>query len=693
MFYVGSGVPSASGYWNEPCLIDPDLAVDWRRPDWFGSTMSKWPSYEEADPRGRAAYLEWLAGGRQNDRAHIGYALLFLFGLERRLLVDIGSNLDHPDVPFILVELLRLVAIYGDDASFAEAAGSLIALVESLAYVRMDIEDLPAEPESIERNNRASDLIVLGKYAGSGLRIPAGWAERYLHHHPETKLRTAAKRCPAEFSELFMARYRTRFRGGIRVRRPPSNLRLEYLPSSHGFRGMMVFESALGAPGLAGDFRFGHGGEVIISLDGVPDITSAPSLIGKLWTLAEECTDELDAYSRFIGGDLDRALTPMAVSLLPDVLFASRGGPILDDLRRWISDALDRGPPAVVQLDELVQKLSPGFSGKLTRRDALSLVSALGKIQVGMEPDVRFGAPPPKPASRVVLFRLPAGAPEAPSPAYLAAMPIIHLAAVVAGADRRISPDQRRFLARHLEQAPALDEAERRRLASHFEFLATGRLGMYGVKSTVETIPADRRAAAGSFLIDLATADGAVSREEVAALEKVFGYLGLDQADVYRRLHGLDARDPGHAPAGDIRPATRREVAAAGAVTPLSPSVSLDPARVQARLSDTARVSALLSDIFTEDEDSGPPPPPTGPEAGSIIGGLDEPHSQLLTALVSQTEWDRGSVEEMARSLGLPFLDSALDVIDEATIELCGEPIVECHNPVVLSNYVLKELT
>ncbi|MCY3736929.1 MAG: TerB N-terminal domain-containing protein, partial [Gemmatimonadaceae bacterium] len=66
MVYVGSDAWSANGYWIEPCLIDPDLPVDWRSPDWSGWTLDFWLSYEDADPRARAAFLEWLAGGRSD---------------------------------------------------------------------------------------------------------------------------------------------------------------------------------------------------------------------------------------------------------------------------------------------------------------------------------------------------------------------------------------------------------------------------------------------------------------------------------------------------------------------------------------------------------------------------------------------------------------------------------------------------
>lgn len=694
MVYAGSDAASASGYWTEPSLIDPDLDVDWRSVDWDGTTLDDWPSYHEIGPRARAGYLAWLAGGRSDESAHIGYVLLFLYGLERRLLVDIGQDPDHPDIPALTAELMRLIIIYGADQSFLRSAGNLLALIDALICAHGDIEPVPWDLDRLATDNPVAVLIGIGKQVGKGSRIPAEWALSYLGHHPETRLRTAAERCPDEFGDLFLARYRARFRGGIKARRPARSLRLRYQAASHGFEGMMVFPSLPDSPGLAEGFELGDGGEVSITFDSIPDVTTTPSLIRELWKLADECTDELAAYSRFIGRNPDAARTAGAVSLLPNVLLASHGGPIIDDLRGWTSEILDGKPAAVVPLDELVQRLSPGHTYKLTKRDARFLASLLGKIGVGVEPDVRFGAATPKPGTSAVLFPLPPGAADRPSPAYAGAMPLVHLAAVVAGADGNISPDQRRFVVDHLEEVHGLDTAERRRVWSHLEFLTTGRLGMYGVKHKVEMFPERSRADVGGFLVALATADGAVSPAEVTALEKMFGYLGLDEADLYRHLHALEIGEPGPVAVVAAQPATRQAVPEAGAVTAPRPSVVLDRAKVQARLAETARVSALLDDIFVEEETSPKTAPaPPRPEPEYRIDGLDTQHSQLLARLVSRPEWGRRSAEEMADSFGLPFLDGALDVINEAAMEACGEPVVEGHDPVLLNNYAVKEMT
>lgn len=694
MIYLGSDAPSATGYWTEPCLIDPDLSVNWRNPDRRGLTLDPWPSYHDADPRARAAFLEWLAGSRSDDLFDIGYVLMFFFGLERRLLVDIGSDLGHPEIPVIAAEILRLAAIYGHDETISTHAFSLLALLEALAFRQADVLSDQTAPDETWERSTLSVLIGLGKLAAADSKTPPDWALSYLYHHPETNLRTAAHRCPAEFGELFMERYRTRYRGGMKIRRPAHDLRLGYEPASHGFRGFTFpgFGGLGGDHRLGGDFEFGYNGTVEIALDGIPDVSQLTAPIKKLWKLAGECADELDAYSRFIGKHPDRAQSAAAICLLPHVLLEARGGPILDQLRSWTSETLAGRSTTVVALADLVAQWSPGHNGKLTAGEAKALAALLGRLGVGIEPDVRCGAPTPKPGGSAVLFPLPDGVGDTPSDAYHPAKGLLHLAAVVAGADGWISPSRLSFAVEHIGRTYNLDTAERRRAGAHMEFLATGRLGMYGVKEKVGAIPAEGRAGVGRFLVALAMSDGAASPKQITALEKMFGHLGLDDAELYRQLHGLHLDDPAPVALWDTQSAPRWAIPdTASSARPFSPR-PLDAEKVQVRLAETARVSSFLAGIFTEENPAEAAPAPTDPDFGSIVEGLDGAHGRLLSAMASEPEWERRAAEQMAVSLGLPLLDGALDVINEISMDTCGEPVVEGFDPVVLNPYAVKEL-
>jgi TerB N-terminal domain len=90
--------------------------------------MGYWPSYSEISSGARRAYLNWLAGGRRDPEADIGFVFLFFYGLERRAIID-GAK-DEPaqaDWPVIAAELRRLLSIYGEKShSFRRYAGEAL---------------------------------------------------------------------------------------------------------------------------------------------------------------------------------------------------------------------------------------------------------------------------------------------------------------------------------------------------------------------------------------------------------------------------------------------------------------------------------------------------------------------------------------------------------------------------------------
>jgi hypothetical protein len=104
--HVGTGTRSLDYRIVEPALIDPELPVDWNRPN-PDTGISCCPGYAELSPRARAGYLNWLADGRRNPDIDDGLLLLFLAGLERRL-IEVGIDTGHCAVDEILAELRRL---------------------------------------------------------------------------------------------------------------------------------------------------------------------------------------------------------------------------------------------------------------------------------------------------------------------------------------------------------------------------------------------------------------------------------------------------------------------------------------------------------------------------------------------------------------------------------------------------------
>jgi uncharacterized tellurite resistance protein B-like protein len=696
MVYFGTRVLSIDQRSVEPALIDPTLPVAWNNADHTGSTMGYWPSYSEIDARSRAGYLSWLADGRRHPGAYVGHVFLFLYGLERRLLIDHADDLDAPEVDALLEEVRRLVRCYPSEYSFVSYAKKLILFVDGIRSVVAKPVPPAWDPDYPAWEMPTSVLAGVGRYVAAGEPLPDVWALAFLRYHPEAYLRTPATRCIKEFDELFKLRYRKRFGDGLKVRASSKKLVMSYRPSSGGFPS-----------------------EVTATFGDLPDISEVSGPITKLKELATEITEELDAYSRFLGRNADGAGTPAAVALLPDELLESHGGAFVEALRSWVGEVLDAGGTATVTLDDVLAHSSPGRTDKLTKRDAVSVAALLHKLGVGIEPDVRFGASTPAPGSDAVLFWLPDGASTAPSAAYTAAMSLVHLTAMVAASDGTISKAEQAHLATHAEQVLGLDAAERIRLEAHLAFMGTGKVSMAGVKRKVDDLPLGERVQVGRFLIDVAAADGVVSPAEITTLTKLFGHLGLEEGDVYRQVHGLGSGDPGPVTVRPGEPTERWTIPAPGEEPPLRP-VMLDASKVQARLAETAHVTALLTNIFAADDNpaaapstvrpllaspAGPAvmlPPPGSPvtasatepsaDSGRTVAGLNAVHSHFAIRLAEQSEWARADAEQIAAELGLTFLDAALEVVNDAAFEACGEPFAEGDDPVEMNSYAIEEM-
>jgi tellurite resistance protein len=318
------------------------------------------------------------------------------------------------------------------------------------------------------------------------------------------------------------------------------------------------------------------------------------------------------------------------------------------------------------------------------KREAVALAQTLAAMGFGVEPDVRFSGSVPTPETNLYLFPLPATAASAPTPAYSAATLLIHLAALVSAADGTIGRDEEEHLERHVAAALHLSEDERLRLDAHRRWVMAERPGLTGVKKRIENLALSQREAIGRFLIGVAGADGSISPEELESLGKLYRMLGLNPQDVYSDAHEAATEPvtvgPTEAAAAGFALPPRRKPAPAS-------RVQLDAAAIEAKLQETAAVSALLAAVFVEDEAQ-----PAVPVAGDgCIAGLDSASSAFLELLASRTAWSRGELELMASERAI-LLDGVIEAINETAFDRCDEAALEGDDPVEVNVSVLTTL-
>ena len=229
---------------------------------------------------------------------------------------------------------------------------------------------------------------------------------------------------------------------------------------------------------------------------------------------------------------------------------------------------------------------------------------ALARLSVGMAPDPRFALRSPKWGEPVVLFGLPEGVTrlEAVSDKYRSFLVSVAIGSFVAQADESVGESELNALATAIDRNPDLPEGERFRLKANLKWMMSVRPDLSLLRRHLRNASSEASHELGQIALSIAAADGVISGREVAALERLYTALGLETGGIYSALHSLTSADD---PVTVMPPA---EAQPGFAIPPRPDSegaLSLDAERVAAVMTNTARVNALLSEIFQEEDAGG----------------------------------------------------------------------------------------
>ncbi|HEX3724383.1 MAG TPA: TerB N-terminal domain-containing protein [Nitrolancea sp.] len=694
MFYLGTKLHSPDGKLvpNEPSLINPSLRVNHEKtdlsPPWFDPRLS----YRQMNPGDRAAYLEWLAGGR-TGRPGIKQIFAFFYGLERRVLVDAAHSAQAmAEVPAIEAEVRRMLKQFGADYSFHHQATRFLLAAQIVRGIPDPTQLAP--PTAPDHWDFPLELkVALGTFAVRGEPVPAEWALSWVKAHPDVHLGTPARRCPKEFDDLFIPRYTAEFGDGMLVKKNKARVKYYYSPSNRSLWGSMVLE----APDL-------------------PDVSRQRKSIGQLAVIAMRVSSELDAYSRWAGRHDDRH-SLRAVSLLPPEIASRRVA--VKRFVTWIERHLDGADRVPVPVVELVEKWSLSTTGTMTKREAERLSEFMEGCRYGFEPDIRYAGIPLSKTDTAMVFRLPREpAREKPansaSPleqwrsmssevqlrvAYKAGLVLIRLSMLVATADRPVSPNQRHLLVHYFEHARQFTQAERVRLLARLDWALTQPLDLTALKQRCNELDEAERARIGRFMVGLIGVDGRIGPSELKTLEKVYKYLSLNLEEVSRDVHAMATATSAtstelvtivsaDAPAPSFAlPAERPEEQAA--------SVNLSAERVAAIIAETRIVGEVLDNVFTEDEAEGASSTEQRNNAVESVArsdrtALDQPYATLARLLAERPSWRRAEVEELSARFGL-MAAGAIEAINEVAFDTTDEPFLEGDDPLEVNSEIIAE--
>lgn len=677
LFYLGDFVQLDGGRSTDQYAINPRLSANAARPDIEGSSMPYWPSYAGITPAARLAFLNWMAEGRSSRAYGVGHVFLFFYGLEHHAFVQTNSA----SLPALIQEVERLLTVYADNNSFRGYATRFLSYARIAAGI--PIAPPPHSPErSVSSELDVATRLHLGRALQQNGALGPDEALLWALAIPDVYLRTPAVRCFEEFGRLFRYRFNERYPNGLPLR-ATGNIRLSYKAASGAFE----------IPIAGGHERY-------------PDICQvsreAPD---DLKRIVQECTDELDSFSRFVGRRPDSRESMQAALLLPEPLQRDPADGRIHLFGQKMHRSMGEHKRASTKMRNMLE--AAGFdmpvNGKVTPGLADQLGSALDCIDIAIEPDRRYGSGVPQLEDQVIIFKADGGGKvDAERPGYRAVKAQVEVAVLAAAADGDASADELKRVVAGVRDAPGLSPIEQARLIAYAATVFNSPPKQDRVMRKLGERSADERTAIADAALAIIAGNDSVDADEVRFLERLHKALGLPKERVYSALHRASPQQGADEPV-----AISREVRAEGVPIPVSEkppaalpestrpeaalTIRIDAARLARTQRETQTVSALLANIFEEDEPSPPEPAAVAPVATGSLDGLDAAHTELVELLEIRGSLPRSEFEQRAKDLKL-LPDGAIERINDWAFDRFEEAIIEDGHDVVMIEHIRERL-
>ena len=357
MVYVGCAARPGD---HDSSFIDPSLPI--ARSSASAGSLGYWPSYGAVSPECRRRHIEWLASGKRDPGAELGYVFLYFYGLERRLLLEEPSQ---DEVQILLAEIERLRTIYAGSRSFdgysrrlVEAVGLLqnpkpLTAETFVPDLAAPVGEMPfALKVAIAREVAAGRPLGFELAAAALFGLKDFWSG---YPHATGKARPA-------FLALLRVKFPKAFPAGFPLRnRKDSRLQLAYRGASAGLH------LDVGAR---------------IGLKDLPD--PATLTWTKLLAHAGAVAMDIAPYAKALTYHPVRANSLAGLASCP----AELRDTIAPEARRWLGGLPS---PAGVTFGELASHALGTPSGKWTIRHRRDVSDALSIVGYAMEPDPEDG--------------------------------------------------------------------------------------------------------------------------------------------------------------------------------------------------------------------------------------------------------------------------------------------------------------
>lgn len=665
MFYVGKtfGEDQTS---LDRYAVNPSLPTGKSSRDYIPGHDPAGCSYEALPPSGRKAYLEWLSGSCRRTDIPVQFVNLYCGGLYIRLFHDTATDRDT-----VFAEARRLIVLHRENHHFVRYLGDLLSF-GSVFDATQGASPMYQPEWHASLWPAATVLVRIAELVSQ--RRNVGADDAFLFAVERAKSRGVKPIDIDGVRLLWKRRYSGRFPDGCYVEPPTERLRLAIVMPDR------VKQLKIRLPSWA---------------TRLPNPEASRSFCECVDTLYDECVKEMDGYSRLMRKTPSAAGTLQAVSVLPKQLVATSLAGKFSSVKTVLDNQLAKQGIVVSSVRRLFEFMELPFKGdeEITPSVRKMLSVAMDKMDIGFEPDSRYGALGFSFAGHIVFFRGENGMPVEWSGPYAAhgACADFVIGHMCDGGNVEAAEKALFDAAR---ANPELTDAERVRLAARARALARNRETGKPPQFKQARLDREDMECLARLVVAVVAALPGLGVEAVSKAEKFLKKVGGDPKDIHTALHrAAPARDDlvsvvEAAPVGGrpipARPPERKQA------VPSPPAIDL--ARFREIEQETVLVSGLLNDIFSAEEPAVEVAVKSEtPRAGSVFPGLDAGHSALLEAVMRAGVMERGLFDGLARESRL-LPDGAIEVINEMGFDLFGEPVLVDNGKVIFEEHLRAEL-
>ena len=636
-------------------FIDPRAPVADIGDDFSGDWIATNPgNYFHLPPSTRATYLDWLEN-RESTEYSTMYVLMYFAGLEKRFFIDASPRSEKK---LIVAEVERLLNIYSYDPYTERVLNYFLGTAKLVLGLDQDVMALTGRYHP----NYTSVVAAVGMKADAEEPLNGKWLLNW--YLVNTKIRTSALRVFPEFKALFISLFEKKHPQGMTLTVPYRSVGVSY----HAY-SINDYLSLAPEIGLVGDVS-----EEIRPLSVADEI-------------AEEAESALAKFGRYLGKIPERRESLAAHILLPHRIRNQFPCQQAEEIVSWTTNRYESKP--IARFEEVVEK----FQGtatveRITKTQAIKIIDTLSELRIGLAPDPRITDHSLKLEDSVFLYplfdRLYIAFDEI-SENFQNIFRQLAIACFVVQPWRMESGKELHALNR-LILGQDLTPNEQIRLAGHLRWMLQVPPTLPMLRKNLKSLTQSTKQELAQIALKMATFNGIAPPERVTAVEKVYKLLELDVSNVYSDLHSCSIGD---APVLVKLEREPQETFDIPLLAETHHGLLLDSKRIDSVIDDTARVSAVLGEIFEDNSQSRQHSQSDGPDG--LLPGLDHQHGLLALELVQRDHWEEDELEQLAGQFNL-MTGGALETLNEWSFETFDEPLVEEYDGYNLNPDVVEKI-